>query len=65
MNLRPLDPQSSALPAAPHPDTFDIIASIIVKSKYFFEKMYTSFSFCGMIKILDKLRRYRICRWRK
>lgn len=37
LNSRPLDPQSSALPAAPHPDDFYIITCSDIKCKSFFE----------------------------
>ena len=54
LNSRPLDPQSSALPTAPHPDISaaaiaaanDIIARCFAKSKHyfcFFTKKFTFF----------------------
>ena len=45
MNLRPLPPQGSALPAAPHPDLYDlhIISHIFTKVKPFFESFLNYF----------------------
>ena len=47
MNLRPLPPQGSALPAAPHPDLYDphIISRKCFLVKYFFEKIYKNLLF--------------------
>ena len=38
LNSRPLDPQSSALPTAPHPDNDRYITTFNYNMQYFFEK---------------------------
>ncbi len=47
LNSRPLDPQSSALPTAPHPDAIagDIIARGFVKCKHYFHLFEKFFVF--------------------
>ena len=50
LNSRPLDPQSSALPTAPHPDAIanGIIARGLAKCKHYFAELRKNFIFRGL-----------------